>query len=257
MKLHLNNNQFIDTSMGIDISLPLSPDSGAIAWYCDPVKIWPVEGDNFIGKVSEGGSTNFNNIQLNPHGNGTHTENVGHISKEFYSINDSLNEFFFSAKVITIEPIPFFNEEWQENDLIIDDSTLESKLKDNEAVEALVIRTKPNDLDKKNKNYSNTNPPYITKAGIAYLNHIGVKHLLIDLPSIDRENDFGRLEGHKTFWNYPDAPELDKTITELVYINNDIKDGNYIINIQIISLKNDASPSKPVLYPIFTTSAYS
>ena len=119
MKLFLDDSSFFDTSKGIDISLPLSPNKGATAWYCEPIKIWPVEGDGFIGKVSEGGSTNFNNIQLNPHGNGTHTENVGHISTEFYSINDSLKEFHFKANLISIEPKPFFNEIWQENDLII------------------------------------------------------------------------------------------------------------------------------------------
>jgi len=250
MKLYLNEKQFIETSNGIDISLPLSPNIGATAWYCDPVKIWPVKGENFIGKVSEGGSTNFNNIQLNPHGNGTHTENVGHISEAFYSINDTLSEFFFNAELITIEPSEFYNEEWQEIDLILGKSHFMKALDQKIAPEALVIRTKPNDRSKQSKNYSNTNPPYITKPGIEYLNQIGIKHLLIDLPSVDRENDFGRLEAHKVFWNYPFSPETDKTITELIYVPNNILDGRYIINIQIISLENDASPSKPILYAI-------
>ena len=83
MKLHISSKEWFDTQNGIDISLPLSPDEGPLAWYVDPIKIWPVTAEGFIGKVSEGGSTNFNNVQLNPHGNGTHTENVGHISEAF------------------------------------------------------------------------------------------------------------------------------------------------------------------------------
>lgn len=249
MKLYLNDQQHFDTNKGIDISLPLSPDSGATAWYCEPVKIWPVKGDGFIGKVSEGGSTNFNNIQLNPHGNGTHTENVGHISEAFHSINDTLTEFFFKAQVITITPEKFNNKEWNESDEIINKSHFENNV--NPDIEAIIIRTIPNQHSKKNKNYSNSNPPYILKSAIEYLNSIGIKHLLIDLPSIDRENDHGKLEGHKTFWNYPDNPILDKTITELIYVDNNVVDGEYILNIQIISLENDASPSKPILYDIF------
>ena len=40
------------------------------------------------------------------------------------------------------------------------------------------------------------------------------------------------------------------TITELIYVPNEIKDGLYLLQIQIASLEIDASPSKPVLYEI-------
>jgi len=251
MRLFLSNNTYIDTDLGHDISLPLSPDKGVTAWYCEPVKIWPVEGDGFIGKISEGGSTNFNNIQLNPHGNGTHTENVGHISTKFYSINDSLKKFHFKTNLVTIKPIEFYNKEWDEKDLIIDEKLLKKALDKQDKLEALIIRTLPNKVDKKNKNYSHSNPPYITEKGIEFLNNFGIEHLLIDLPSVDRENDHGELKAHRKFWNYPENPILNKTITELVYVKNGIKDGVYLLNLQIISLENDASPSKPILYDIY------
>ena len=250
MKLYLNDSTYFDTSKGLDISLPLSPNAGALAWYCEPIKIWPVKGDGFIGKVSEGGSTNFNNIQLNPHGNGTHTENVGHISHDFYSINDSLTQFHFKTNLVSIKPNKFYNTHWQEDDLIIDEALIKQAVENLPKHEALVIRTYPNNTEKKSKNYSNTNPPYITEQAIEWLNNFGVKHLLIDLPSVDRENDNAELKAHKKFWNYPKNPITDKTITELVYIKDDILDGTYILNIQIISLENDASPSKPILYRI-------
>ena len=250
MKLFITNNQWFDTNKGIDISLPLSPNTGAIAWYVDPVKIWPVTGEGFIGKVSEGGSTNFNNIQLNPHGNGTHTENVGHISKAFYSINDSLKEYIFKAKLITVKPLHYHNPSWNQNDLIINKTVLKQAVENIGDNDALIIRTLPNGENKQTANYSNSNPPYITTDGMAYIVELGIKHLLIDLPSVDRENDHGELLAHKLFWNYPNSPQLDKTITELVYIDNEVLDGNYMLNIQIISLENDASPSKPILYKI-------
>ncbi|HIP37104.1 MAG TPA: cyclase family protein [Crocinitomix sp.] len=247
----LIDNKLIDLTKGIDISLPLSPNKGATAWYCEPVKIWPVETETFIGKVSKGGSTNFNNIQLNPHGNGTHTENVGHISKKFYSINDSLKTFHFLANLVTLTPKPFYNKRWQEEDLIIDDLMIENSLKTLKQNKALIIRTLPNEFEKKNKNYSHTNPPYITEKAVEVINSFGIEHLLIDLPSVDRENDNGELKAHRKFWNYPKKPLLHKTITELVFIDNLIPDGEYFLNLQIISVENDASPSKPVIYKLY------
>lgn len=89
------NNFNIDLSKPIDISLPLSnTDANPIAWYIEKPVIEPVTFENWTGKVSEGSSTNFNNIFFNPHGHGTHTECLGHITKDFYSINQCLKQFF-------------------------------------------------------------------------------------------------------------------------------------------------------------------
>ncbi len=77
-----------------------------------------------------------------------------------------------------------------------------------------------------------------------------MKHLLIDLPSVDKERDEGKLLAHKAFWNYPENPREDCTITELIYVPDSINDGRYLLNLQIASFHNDASPSKPVLYKI-------
>jgi hypothetical protein len=99
--------------------------------------------------------------------------------------------------------------------------------------------------------YSNTNPPYILEDAIGFLNDLGVQHLLIDMPSIDREHDEGKLISHHAFWQYPYNTQFHKTITEFIYVPNEVDDGTYILNIQIASFENDASPSKPILYKIF------
>ena len=78
----------------------------------------------------------------------------------------------------------------------------------------------------------------------------GVRHLLVDLPSVDREEDGGKLLAHKAFWQYPDNIRENCTITELIYADNIIKDGLYLLNIQIASFEIDVSPSKPVLYAL-------
>ena len=96
--------------------------------------------------------------------------------------------------------------------------------------------------------YSNTNPPYLLEEGAIYLREKGIKHLLIDLPSVDREKDDGELKSHHAFWNVGGKLRLDATITEFIYVPNSVEDGTYFLNLMIAPFENDASPSKPVLF---------
>jgi arylformamidase len=77
----------VDLSKPIDISIPLGPD-GPRAWYVAPMSIAPVINAHFTGSVALGGSVNFRDVKFNPHGHGTHTETVGHITKENYPLSD-------------------------------------------------------------------------------------------------------------------------------------------------------------------------
>lgn len=239
---HGDTSYQVDLHKPIDISIPLRAEKDNVnAWYINEPKIEPVTDGNWVGKVSEGASTNFNNINFNPHAHGTHTECIGHITSTFHSINETLKQFFFIAELITIVPIQ------KEDDLIITHTQIQEAIT-SEHPEALIIRTLPNKEDKLNKQYSHTNWAYLTKEAANYIKELGVQHLLIDLPSIDKEKDAGQLLAHKAFWQYPDHPRLEATITEMVYISNEIPDGTYLLNLQIASFENDASPSKPVLY---------
>ncbi len=244
------NNFHIDLSKPIDISIPLSnSEKNPIAWYIEKPQIEPVVFGEWIGKVSEGSSTNFNNIFFNPHGHGTHTECLGHITKEFYSINQCLKQFFFTAQLISVEP------EKVNDDLIITKKQIENALNGKQS-EAIIIRTLPNLESKTHRNYSHTNPPYLSEDAAEFIRESGIQHLLIDLPSVDREEDEGKLLAHKAFWNVKnlnnlnDDARLHCTITEMIYVENEIQDGSYILNLQIASFENDASPSKPILYRI-------
>ena len=40
------------------------------------------------------------------------------------------------------------------------------------------------------------------------------------------------------------------TLTELVYISDEIIDGDYYLNLQIMPIENDAAPSRPILFKI-------
>jgi arylformamidase len=258
MKLYFSDNSYIDTTKGIDLSIPLSADPDSVrAWYCEPVKIEPVVNGSFIGDVNQGGSVNFRNIFLNPHGNGTHTECVGHISKENFTLNQCLKEFHFHAAVISVLPEKIKNDVFEADDFVISKVSLQNAVNELDAAEvklckALIIRTLPNELGKRHHNYSNTNPPYLTKDAIERIVDMGIEHLIMDLPSVDREVDNGELMAHHLFWNYPANPQVHKTITEMAYVPDEVSDGIYFLNIQITSLESDASPSKLMLYKILS-----
>lgn len=248
---HQNQIFKIDLSQPLDISLPISnTELNPIAWYIEKPEIEPVRFGDWIGKVSEGSSsTNFNNIFFNPHGHGTHTECLGHITREFYSINQCLKQFFFTAEVISVQP------EAQGEDFVITKAQVKNALK-GKSTEAIIIRTLPNSSDKTSKKYSNTNWAYLLEEAATFIREKGIQHLLIDLPSVDREHDEGKLLAHKAFWNVKDVNNLnsdarmDCTITEMVFVGDSIIDGTYLLNLQIASFENDASPSKPILYKI-------
>jgi kynurenine formamidase len=242
---HKGKTYKADLDMPIDISIPLRAGADNVsAWYVEPVKIDPVRNGNWIGDVNQGGSVNFRNITFNPHGNGTHTECVGHISSEAYSINQCLKKFFFIAELITVLP-----EEREGGDRVITRKQLELHL-EGKKPEALVIRTLSNPPEKINAQYSKTNPPFLDEQAAMFIHESGIDHLLIDLPSVDKEEDGGKLLAHHAFWQYPKHTLIHRSITELIYVPNHIMDGSFLLNLQIASFENDASPSKPVLYRI-------
>lgn len=234
----------IDLSKALDISIPIrSSKSNVNAWYIDEPKIEPVVLDDWKASVAEGASINFNNIQFNPHAHGTHTECVGHITDKVHSINQNLKQFMFLAEVITVAP------EQLNEDTVISKKQLQFAL-GNKKRDAIVIRTIPNLRDKLSYQYSHTNWTYLQEDAVKFLVKKGIKHLLIDLPSVDREEDGGELKAHKAFWNYDGKLRKDCTITEFIYVPNEVEDGEYVLNLQIAPFENDAAPSKPILYKV-------
>ena len=243
---HRNNSYKVDFNKPMDISIPIHQGNhNPNCYYADPVKFETIRMGNFIGSVREGGSVNYQKISLTPHGNGTHTECSSHIyDNEQQTINNTLKNFHFFCDLITVTPQKNNSGDW----VIMRENLLDS-LPD-KLNEALILRTLPNTEEKLTKKYTGTNPPYIDSTVTDFLLNNGVRHLLIDLPSVDKEVDGGKLSGHKSFWNKNRNESNLNTITELIYVQNNIPDGLYLLNLQIISLETDASPSKPILYSL-------
>ncbi len=235
-----------DPQAPLDISLPLAEGSAnPNCYYAEAPRFDTIKSGNFVGSVAAGGACNYQKITLTPHGNGTHTESFGHISADPEAhLQNCLKKFLFFAQLITVSP-----RLTPDNDLIIDLEMIEPHLQ-NIKPNAIIIRTLPNTTDKKTQNYSGTNPPYFSPEIGTFLAKRDTKHLLVDLPSVDKEQDEGLLLMHKNFWQYPHQIRKDCTITELVFIDDCIKDGYFLLDLQVTSLVIDASPSKPILYAL-------
>lgn len=153
----------IDLSKALDISISMRASINNVnAWYQGPPEIEPVQDGDWKASVAEGAAINFNNISFNPHAHVTHTECVGHITKKIHSINQNLKQFFFLAEVITVAP------EKSKKDFVISKKQIQFAL-GNKKREAVILRTIPNTKEKLNKQYSNTNPPYLLEEAAIYL----------------------------------------------------------------------------------------
>lgn len=254
----------VDLADPMDISIPLNfngPQPNA--YGVEPARSTPCRAGDIVGDTRLGGSCNFEQYTFIPHCNGTHTECVGHITHERISIRDCLTDVFMPAVLVSVAP------EWTggSDDLVITRESIEKATGEassrppsyaGESDRALIIRTLPNDAGKLTREYGDDAiPPYFSTEVTQYIVELGFKHLLVDLPSIDRLLDEGNLANHRIFWNI-DAGSFEtkentrwnSTITELIYVPNEVTDGRYLVNLQIAPFNADASPSRPVLFKL-------
>jgi arylformamidase len=244
-----------------DISIPIRFDGVQLSVFgSPPATSTPLKSGDFVGDVAAGGSCNCDITHFCAHTNGTHTECVGHITREPIFVTEMLQESFFPATLITVTPeradatSEAYEPTPQKNDFLITRSVLYAALVQADAafLQALVIRTNPNDSGKPTRAYGEAMPPYFTADAIQFLLQQNVQHLIVDIPSIDRLADEGKLTNHHLFWEVPrgGSSASRRTVTELAYIDNAIADGRYVLNLCLAPMLADATPSRPLLYRI-------
>jgi kynurenine formamidase len=239
----------------IDISIPLRFDGPQPnAYGVEPASSHACEYGDLIGDTRRRGSCNFERVTFIPHCNGTHTECVGHITNERIAIRDCLQDVLIPAVLVSLE-----GDAAESGDLVIGKDALSKRMYTPRADvggSALIVRTLPNDDGKLSRRYDEKNiPAHFTAEAMHFVVACGFKHVLVDLPSIDRLFDEGRLLNHRIFWNVePGSFEIDEetrinsTITELIYVPNEVEDGEYLLNLQIAPFAADAAPSRPILF---------
>jgi kynurenine formamidase len=248
----------------LDISIPVRFDDAQLAAFGGrPARREAYTTGSFIGDVRQGGSCNCEIYSFSPHLNGTHTEGVGHITGERHAVHDIATENLVAATLATVQPVPALSTQdaytprLQPDDMVISKEAVAQALDAANPLfaGALVIRTLPNTPEKSRRDYGAEPPAFFTADAMREIVSRGVRHLLVDLPSIDRADDEGRLTCHRLFWDVP-AGETSvkkpsaKTVTELIYVPEDVADGSYLLNLQIAAFQADAAPSRPVLYKV-------
>lgn len=245
----------VDLDRPMSLAIPLRFDGPQPNFFGAAVaRATPFSAGGFIGDTRRGGSCNVAEIRMVPHCNGTHTESVGHIVDDPAFVPDAVPQSLMPAVVISVLPVA------EDGDAVITRRALSDRIdgyRDDELA-ALIVRTLPNDASKMAAVYGEAHrPPFFTADGMGYLVMRGVRHLLADIPSIDRMFDQGRLANHRIFWNLAEgardaAPDTrsDSTVTEMVFVADEVIDGLYLLNLQLPAFQSDAAPSRPVVYAL-------
>jgi hypothetical protein len=263
ISVEIAGNQYRANSESVyDISIPLDFNAPQLQAYGAPAaKATTYLQNSFLGDVKQGGSCNCQSYQVIPHCHGTHTESVGHITQSGVAVNTLATQGLMLAELITIQPTQISNNDGTDDFLITAQHLQQTFQKHSlKGLAALIIRTLPNDNSKLTQNYDVLPyPAYFEPAALAWLASIGIEHVLVDVPSVDRIADGGKLLAHRAFWGLPagntnvaHAVRPQATITELIYVPAHVQDGTYLLSLQIAPWCTDAAPSRPLLYPLLT-----
>ncbi len=255
-----------DLSRPVQIGIELDPMGSQPRHFGAPrAQSRPFSVPGFPGSVARGASCNCDVLTLVPHCNGTHTECVGHLTAERLDAHRQIPMGLLPALVTTVQPVDAddafesTDPRPQPGDRLVTRRAIEldwpPKLPF--APRALVVRTLPNDAGKMRRDYSGSAPAYLSREAAEFLVSRGIEHLVVDLPSIDRAHDEGRLTSHRIFFGLPHgstalakATRPRSTVTELAFIPDEVADGAYLLEIQAPAIGGDAVPSRPLLYRV-------
>jgi len=255
----------IDLSRPVDLAVPLEFGGPQVRHFgAPPATATPLEVGDFTGAVSAGGSCNCEVLTLVPHCNGTHTECVGHLTRERVAAARVAPLGLVPALLVSVSPEAAADAREgsapppQPSDRLVTRHALEQAWpRAPFEARALVLRTLPNPPAKRTRDYSGTTPPYLSREAAEFLVERGILHLVTDLPSLDREHDEGLLTAHRVFFGLPPgartlaaASRPDATVTELAYVPDAAADGAWLLELQLPALGGDAVPSRPLLYEL-------
>jgi arylformamidase len=232
----------LNLDQGLDLTIGINKSGNVGCYYLDPPAFTYYDSPEFTGSLEKGGSVNCEKISLYAHASGTHTECALHVVPVDFDMRHTEIPVLQMSRLVSVIP------EKRDGDEVITRESM-AHLRNPEACPALIVRTLPNTLEKLRKDYSGTNPVYFDPEVLAMLRNMGFRHLLTDLPSIDRESDEGRLAAHKLWFLDHGVAARNVTVTELIYVDDRIADGLYVLNMQVPKIETDAVPSRILIFP--------
>ncbi len=256
-----------DVRAPVDLAIPLCFQGPQPRFFAEqPAFAEPLRAGRFTGSVSAGASCNCSVQTFAPHCHGTHTECVGHVTLNATTLAGLTPVPPAVALLVTVRPEPRraaatgAHGPCDPDDPVVARDILASAVAGwiRDPWTALVVRTLPNDPGKLGRRYDGPCPsPYFTPDAMHWVVERGVTSLVVDLPSLDRADDGGRLAAHRIFWGLPDgatdarqARRGRALVTELAYVPDHAPDGLYLLDLHVPAFATDAAPSRPVLYPL-------
>ncbi len=248
IELLFNGRRYRSTAaVASDVAIPQSFDgSGPRAFGAQAAVADPLAVGDFTGRVETGASCNASVLHLTPHGNGTHTETVAHLTEDGPVVPALLNGGWMPAWLASVEV----------TDDPIEATELVPALEQARAAGAvaLLVRTRPNTTDKLAREYSGDSPPsWFEEAAAQAVADAGIEHWLVDLPSLDRMDD-PALPAHRAFFGLPSGSRSVRearrrfcTVTEMIYVADELGDGLYLLDLQVPRWNLEAVPSRPLL----------
>jgi len=252
-----------------DLSIPVRFNGPQPNLYgVPPAASAPYRGDGWVGDTRHGGPCNFETVTLTPHCNGTHTECLGHVTDARFSVVELLQRTLVPAQLVTLVPVSaaLVSEAYapalQPEDEVLTAEALAPHLTALPPdAEALIIRTQPNPPEKRHASYRPPpNAPFFTNDALRALDRWRdgqLTHLVVDLPSIDRMLDDGRLSNHRIWFRLPQTghghtpnARQDRFISELIYAPDSLPDGTYELFIGLAPWHADAAPSRLQVRPL-------
>ena len=251
----------VDLERPISLAREVSFGAGDARFFgAAPAVARPLVLPEFPGRVDQGGSCNCSTLTLTPHCHGTHTECVGHLTREPLDAWRLAPPGWLWCELVSVLPqlvaSPGTTPESSDppprpgDHLVTRRALLDAWPERTLApARALVLRTR--------ESTGGSNPPYFSREAAQLLVERGIEHLVVDLPSLDRTHDAGRLTAHRLFFGLPPrTSELARatrarcTVTELAHIPETVRDGSYLLELQVPAIAGDAVPSRPLLFAL-------
>lgn len=236
------------------LALP-TPRAGDVtdAYGLSPLELTPSRVGDWVGARSKGSSVNAYDAQLSIHGAGTHTECAAHISDLALSIADVAPLGLLVARLLDVPPTRIGRDQVIASQHLQDAWSMDDATRaDIGRPTAAIIRSRPADAVP-HRRWSGTHPPYFEPDALRFLVSQGIEHLVTDLPSVDPEQDGGKLLAHREFFAFEggDRQRAQRaTITELAWIPASLPAGLGILRLDVLAWPTDAAPSRPVFYPL-------
>jgi arylformamidase len=235
---------------GVDVS----------AWGIPATEARPFAVGEFVAAISAGGSINCDVWTVTIHAAGTHTETVRHIRDEGPFVDEIHFAPLMRCLLLRVRPTSLaasgetYSGTNDPQDPVVTRAALQTA--------AAALGPTPTDFDAlllatgtigehSDARFDERPAPYLTDEAMTWVHdQVHVQHLLVDLPSVDRLWDGGRVSGHHLYWGV-DADGVrtpSRTITEFVRVRADLPSGCYALQLSVAAWHADAAPSRVTLY---------